>query len=119
MADVERFALALPKVEEGTWFGNRAWKVNGKTFVWERPLRTKDEEELGEAAPDGITIGVMVEDEMVKQVLCDNEGPAVFTVSHFRNFNAVLIALDKIGMDLLEDLIADSWATQAPSKLLD
>jgi len=117
LADVERIALALPEAEEGTWFGNRAWKVRKKTFVWERPLRAKDEEELGDATPEGITIGVMVEDEMAKMVLCENEGPAVFTVSHFRNFNAVLIDLDSIALDLLEDLIGDSWQIKAPPSL--
>lgn len=116
-ADVERIALGLPEAEEGTWFGNRAWKVRGKTFVWDRPLGAKDVQELGDAAPEGPVIGVRVEDDLAKRILCDNEGPAVFTVSHFKNFDAVLIDLESIETDLLEDLIADSWATQAPPGL--
>lgn len=119
MADVERIAMALPGADEGTSYGNRAWKVRDKTFVWERPLRQRDEDELGESAPDGTVIGVRVPDEFAKQVLCENEGPAVFTVAHFDGFDAVLIDLDVIETDLLEDLITDSWRTLAPARLAE
>ncbi|MCB0858094.1 MAG: MmcQ/YjbR family DNA-binding protein [Solirubrobacterales bacterium] len=114
LTDVERIALSLPQAEEGTWFGNRAWKVGGKTFVWDRPLGNKDEAELGGAVPEGPVVGVRVEDRLTKEVLCENEGPAVFTISHFRNFDAVLIDLEKVEEDLLEDLIAESWRVVAP-----
>jgi hypothetical protein len=116
--DVERIALGLPEVEEGTSYGNRSWKVKGKNFVWVRPLRQRDEDELGDAAPDGVIIGVRVPDELVKEVLCENEGPSVFTVEHLEGFNAVLIDLDRIDDVLLEDLIADAWRTMAPSRLV-
>ena len=52
-ADVERSATALPEVTEGIRFGTRVWRVKEKGFVWERPLRKKDLEELGDAAPAG------------------------------------------------------------------
>jgi hypothetical protein len=116
-ADVERIALGLPEAEEGTSYGNRAWKVKGKAFVWERPLRQRDEDELGEAAPEGVIVGVRVPDELTKEVLCEKQGPAVFTVSHFDGYNAVLIALDQVEADLLEDLIIDAWRTIAPAGL--
>jgi len=119
LADVERIALGLPEVEEGTSYGNPAWKVKGKTFVWERPLRRRDEEELGEAAPEGEIVGVRVEDELTKEILCENEGPAVFTVDHLDGFDAVLIALELVEPGLLEDLITDSWRTQAPPRLVE
>ena len=35
--DVERIATALPEVTEGTSWGNRCWKVKGRTFAWVRP----------------------------------------------------------------------------------
>ncbi|MBN8870022.1 MAG: MmcQ/YjbR family DNA-binding protein [Solirubrobacterales bacterium] len=119
LMDVERIALGLPEAEAGTWFGQQAWKVRGKTFVWERPLRQRDEDELGDAAPDGVTVGVRVPDELIKQVLCENEGPAVFTINHFKGFDAVLIALDQVEGDLLEDLITDAWRTMAPADLAE
>jgi hypothetical protein len=40
--DVQRGALALPEVEEGSSYGSRAWSVRKKGFVWERPLRRGD-----------------------------------------------------------------------------
>ncbi|MCB0862275.1 MAG: MmcQ/YjbR family DNA-binding protein [Solirubrobacterales bacterium] len=119
LPEVERIALELPEAEEGTWFGQRAWNIKGKTFVWERPLRQRDEDELGDAAPDGVVIGVRVPDELIKQVLVENEGPAVFTIDHFEGFNAVLIDLDRIEEDLLGDLIADAWRTMAPARFVE
>lgn len=119
LADAERISLALPEAEEGTSYGNRAWKVKGKTFAWERPLGKKDVAELGERVPDGDILGVRVPDELVKEILCENEGPAVFVTTHFDGFDAVLIDLEKIEPDLLEDLITDSWRTMAPARLAE
>ncbi|HMT04450.1 MAG TPA: MmcQ/YjbR family DNA-binding protein [Solirubrobacterales bacterium] len=119
IADVERIARALPEAEEGTSYGNQAWKVRRKTFVWERPLRSRDEDELGEATPEGDVVGVRVPDEFTKMVLCENEGPAVFATAHFDGFNAVLIDLEAIEPDLLEDLITDSWRAMAPARLAE
>jgi hypothetical protein len=117
LADVERISMALPEVEEGTSYGNRAWNVKKKSFAWERPLSKKDQRELGDLAPDGDILGVRVEDEMTKEMLCENEGPAIFTTTHFDGFNAALIVLDQIEDDLLEDLITDSWRITAPARL--
>lgn len=117
LSDVERIALDLPEVQEGTSYGNRAWKVRNKTFVWERPLRQRDLDELGDAAPDGVVVGARVADELTKDVLCENEGPAVFATTHFDGFNAVLIDLDRVEGDLLEDLINDAWRAMAPARL--
>jgi hypothetical protein len=117
LEDVERIALGLPETGESTWFGQRAWKVKGKAFVWNRPLRQRDEDELGDAAPDGAVLGVKVADDLIKQVLCENEGPAVFTISHFEGFDAILVALDQVDHGLLEDLITDAWRTVAPPSL--
>ncbi|HLV55423.1 MAG TPA: MmcQ/YjbR family DNA-binding protein, partial [Actinotalea caeni] len=60
--DVERVATALPGVEESTTWGNRCWKVRGKTFAWARPLRATERAELGEDAPEGEILAVSVED---------------------------------------------------------
>ena len=115
--DVERIAGGLPEAEESTSYGNRAFKVRGKTFVWDRPLRKKELAELGDAAPDGPVLGVRVADQVEKQaVLAEHE--AAFTVDHFRNFDAVLIDLDHIDVDALGELIEDAWVSQAPPKLV-
>ena len=75
-ADVEAIAGGLEEVEEGTSYGNRAWKVGGKLFVWERPLRKKEVEGLGGfepegAAPAGEILGVRVPDEGAKRALVE------------------------------------------------
>ncbi len=45
--DLRRLALALPDTSEGTSWGSAHWRVHGKGFVWERPLRKTDLAELG------------------------------------------------------------------------
>jgi hypothetical protein len=48
-ADVRKLALALPEtVERVSRDGTAEWRVNDKSFVWERPLRRRDLEELGD-----------------------------------------------------------------------
>ena len=111
--DVERLARSLPDVEEGTSYGNRAWKVRGKTFVWERPLRARDREELADAAPDGPVVGVAVEHLVAKEAVIRNE-PGCFTTAHFDGYAAVLVALDDVDAGLLDELITDAWLTKAP-----
>ncbi|MCB0973729.1 MAG: MmcQ/YjbR family DNA-binding protein [Actinobacteria bacterium] len=98
--DVEGVAARLPEVDESTWFSNRAWKVRGKTFVWDRPLRKKDLDELGAAAPDGAVLGVRVADAAEKQAVLKMHD-TVFTIDHFRNFDAVLVDLDAIDVEAL------------------
>ena len=51
--DVARVCLALPGASEVRSRDMRQWKVADKLFVWERPLRRRDLEELGDGAPSG------------------------------------------------------------------
>ncbi len=59
--DVRRLALALPETAEQDHRGLPSWRVKGKLFVWDRPLRTRDLHELGDAAPAGPVLGARVE----------------------------------------------------------
>ena len=45
--DVRRIAMALPGSDERLSRERLQWRVGGKLFVWERPLRAKEVEELG------------------------------------------------------------------------
>jgi hypothetical protein len=60
--DVRRLALALPEVTEESsgHTGQPQWRVKGKGFAWDRPLRKADREALGDASPDGPILGVRV-----------------------------------------------------------
>jgi hypothetical protein len=106
--DVASIALAQPDVEEGKSYGNRAWKVKGKLFVWERPLRKKEIAELDDV-PDGPILGVRVPDEGAKRALVESEPEIYFTTPHFDGHPSVLIRLDAIPRADLEEAILEAW----------
>jgi hypothetical protein len=117
--DVARFALALPETDEGVFFeGWRQWRVKGKNFAWERPLRASDLKVLGDAAPQGEILGVRVADLDVKEEVLARSSDAVFTIPHFDGYAAVLVLLDEVEVDELEELITESWITRAPKRVL-
>jgi hypothetical protein len=116
--DVARICLALPETTEATSYGSRAWKVRGKGFVWERPLRQKDLAELGAAAPTGPVIGAYVPDAGAKAALIAAEPDVYFTTSHFDGFPAVLCRLDALDEQSLTELAEEAWACRAPRRLV-
>jgi hypothetical protein len=116
--DVSRLALALPEAEEGsTYGGNRAWTVRKKMFVWERPLRKSDLKALGDAAPAAPILAAKVEHEIAKEALLADDPDVFFTIPHFDGYPAVLIRLPEIGTEILGEVIAEAWLTQAPKRL--
>lgn len=115
--DVARVARALPEVEVGSSYDSPAWKVRGKAFAWERPLRKKDREELGDAAPDGPVLAVRVADLGEKEAILATDGPW-FTTKHFNGYPAVLVRLDDATRAQLEELVVDAWRAMAPANLL-
>jgi hypothetical protein len=116
--DVKRIALALPETGERTSWGSTHWTVKDKGFVWERPLRKRDLEELGDAAPQGAILGARVEHEGAKRALLDDPAGCYFTTAHFDGYPAILVELDKIDLDDLEELIVEAWLNRAPPKLV-
>lgn len=67
--DVRRLVAALPDTDEHASYGGcPSWRVHGKAFVWDRPLRSADRRALAEAAPDETEplLGIRVADEGVK-----------------------------------------------------
>ena len=117
--DVRRIALSLPETEEGTSWGSISWKVKGKLFVWERPLRRSDLEALGDAAPQGPILGVKVEHEGAKRALLESEPGYAFTTPHFDGHAIVLVQLERVGASDLEELVVDAWLCAAPPKVAD
>jgi hypothetical protein len=118
--DVARVALGLPEVAEEPTFGNRAWKVRKKLFVWERPLRAKEVEQLGDAAPpeNAPILGVRVPDEEAKRALLASEPEVYFTTPHFDGHLSVLILLDRIPRKDLEEAIVEAWLSRAPKRVV-
>ncbi|MBV9605155.1 MAG: MmcQ/YjbR family DNA-binding protein [Solirubrobacterales bacterium] len=115
--DVRRIALSLPETGERPQWGNMSWRVRNKPFVWERPLRAGDLRALGDAAPEGPILGVRVEHVGAKEALIADDPSIYFTTPHFDGYPAVLVRLDRIGLDELEELIALAWLCQAPKRL--
>jgi hypothetical protein len=115
--DVARIALELPETSEGTSYGNRSWRVKDKGFVWERPLRRGDLEALGDNAPDGPILGARVEHLMAKEALLATDPDVFFTTPHFDGYPAVLVQLEKIGIEDLTEVIVEAWLARAPDRL--
>ena len=115
--DVRRSALALPATDEGESRGLRTWRVRSKSFVWERPLRRADRDALGPAAPDGPILGARVEHLGAKEALLADDPDRFFTTPHFDGYAAVLVRLDRIPVDLLEEVVVEAWLASAPKRL--
>jgi hypothetical protein len=115
--DVRRIALSLPETSEGSSHGNLAWRVAGKLFAWERPLRRADVTALGDRVPDGPVYAVRTADEGVKLALIADDPVVYFTTPHFDGHPAVLFELDRIPVAELTELITDAWLAQAPRRL--
>ncbi len=115
--DVRRIALALPDTSEQSSRGLASWRVREKGFVWERPLRSADLRALGAAAPTGPILGARVEHLGAKEALLADESSVYFTTPHFDGYPAVLVALDKIDVRELDELIVEAWLARAPKRL--
>jgi hypothetical protein len=117
--DVRRLALSLPETDERVSRDNAQWRVKEKLFVWERPLRKSDLEALGDSAPGGPILGARVEHEVAKQALISDDPDVFFTTPHFDGYPAVLVQLDKIGVEDLREVVVEAWLCRAPKKLAD
>jgi hypothetical protein len=116
---VRALALALPEASERTSRGRLQWRVDGKLFVWERPLRPGEVAELGDAAPDGPVLGARVEHLGAKEALLSCNPDVFFTTSHFEGHPSVLARLDQIDTADLEELVTEAWLARAPKRLAD
>lgn len=115
--DVSALALAMPETVETTSYGNAAWGVKGKGFVWERPLSKKDRKDLGDSAPDGPILGASVPDLGAKEALLTDDPEVYFTTPHFDGYAAILVLLDRIEVPHLEELVVEAWLCRAPKHL--
>jgi len=117
--DVRRIALALPEASERISRELRQWRVQDKLFVWERPLRQKEIDALGDAAPDGPILGARVEHLVAKEALLADDPEVFFTTPHFDGYPAILVRLERIAVEELEELIAEAWLARAPKRLVE
>lgn len=112
--------MSLPGSEERRrGGGERQWRVGGRLFVWERPLREKERAVLGERAPDGPILGARVESLVAKEAMIADEPGVFFTTSHFDGYPAVLVRLERIDEAELEEVVTEAWLARAPAKLAE
>src|SRR5436190_19516131 len=116
--DVSRIALELPESSERLRRDTRQWWVRDRMFVWERPLRRREVEELGDEAPEGPFLGARVEHELAKRVLIGDDPGVFFTTSHFKGYPAVLVRLDRISVADLEEVVTEAWLVRAPTRVV-
>jgi hypothetical protein len=105
MADIDtvrRLALALPEVEEGTWFRTPAWKVRKKSFA-----RIREDGAL-----------VVLVDLGEKEMLMTAEPEIFYETPHYHGYPAVLVRLENIPDDELAEVLEDSWRRKAPKRLV-
>jgi hypothetical protein len=117
--DVRRLALALPETSERLSRERRQWLVKDKLFVWERPLRPKEVQELGASAPDGPILGARVEHVGAKDALLADDPLVFFTTSHFDGYPAILVRLERIADEDLEEVVTEAWLVRGPSRLAE
>ncbi len=115
--DVRRIALALPKTSERVSRELRQWRVEDKEFVWERPLRRREIEALGDDVPDGPILGARVEHVGAKEALLADDPRVFFTTPHFDGFPAILLRLDRAAIEDLDEVITEAWLARAPKRL--
>jgi hypothetical protein len=115
--DVSRLALALPETVELTDTNGLKWEVRKTHFAYERPLRKRDLEELGDDVPTGPILGVRVASLDDKQGLIGSNPAVFFTIPHFAGYPAVLVILNEIGLDQLEEVLIEAWLARAPKRL--
>jgi hypothetical protein len=115
--DVRRIALALPKTSERVSRELRQWRVEDKEFVWERPLRRREIEALGDDVPDGPILGARVEHVGAKEALLADDPRVFFTTPHFDGFPAILLRLDRAAIEDLDEVITEAWLARASKRL--
>lgn len=116
--DVAEISRGLPGLEERSGRdGIRQWRVGDKLVAWERPLRRRDLEALGDAAPDGPILAARVPHLMAKEALIGDDPDTYFTTPHFDGYPAVLVRLERIAREELGELVVEAWLDRAPKRL--
>ena len=114
---VRRLAMDLPDTTEAVSWGTPHWRVHGKGFVWDRPLRKNELAALELDEQPEPVLGARVEDEATKLALIEEDPSVFFTTPHFDDFSAILVWLDRIPQRRLEELVTEAWFAVAPAKL--
>lgn len=115
-------ARSLPGAEEaeGTGHrGGRVWSVGGKMFAWERSYSKADIKRFGgEPYPQEPIVAVRTAGLAEKEALLASSSDAVFTMSHFDGYAAVLVEVAAVTPDEMREVLVDGWSAFAPADAL-
>jgi len=115
--DVRGLALALPGTVEAV--ARFAFSVMNKgtakayAWVWMERVEAK---KARVANPS--VLAVRVDGEEQKQFLIGAMPNLFFTEPHYNGFPAVLLRLERAGIEQLSGLLLDAWRIQAPRQLV-
>lgn len=85
------------------------WCVNKKAIAWERPLSKKDMAALGDSAPRGAVMAIHLESVMARDAWVQTVPGPCFVSPHFANYPAVLVDLEKADLQLVTELLNESY----------
>lgn len=103
--DVRRLALSLPGTDEhASYQGRPSFRVRAKSFA--RLL--EDEQSCGIWFPS-------IEE---RDALLQSDSEKFFITDHHKNYPTLLVRYAAVDLDELSELLADSWRTKAPKRVV-
>jgi hypothetical protein len=60
-----------------------------------------------------------VEHRIAKEALLADDAEVFFTTPHFDGYPAILVRLERISLELLEEVIVEAWLARAPTRLAE
>ena len=118
---IAEVVYGLPETHEVTKWGKPLWAVRGKQFAWMRPFGKADLKrfaDAGEEPPAGPILAVRTDGLEEKEAILQSGKSGYFTIEHFKNYPAVLIALDQADPEEVNASIEDAWLAMAPDELV-
>lgn len=116
-ADVRRIALSFPKTEEAkddfAFSVPNKGKRKGFAWVWKERVNPKKPR-----VPNHGVMAIRTTNVGQRDALIAAEPKKFFTEPHYNGFPAVLVRLEAVTVADLKVLIADAWASMAPTDLV-
>jgi hypothetical protein len=101
LATARAVALALPETTEQDHHGLPSFRVRGKIFA---------------TVPDEAHLRIMVDENEIRAAVAEN--PEICTEFYWgKRLACVVVTLDGASVELLTELLTDSWLRKAPNAL--
>lgn len=114
--DVRRIALSFAETEESkNDFAFSVWnkgKLKGFAWVWKERVIPKKPR-----VPNHAVMAIRTANVAQRDALLSADPKKFFTEPHYNGFPAVLVRLEAVTVADLKVLLADAWASMAPTEL--